>query len=44
MLSKGVTPKCLFFQLGMDYGTQNYPDETLMFSVYGAKYAERKQQ
>jgi hypothetical protein len=44
MLSKGVTPKCLFFQLGMDYGTQNYPDELLMFSVYGAKYAERKQQ
>lgn len=44
MLSKGVTPKCLFFQLGMDYGTQNFPDETLMFSVYGAKYAERKQQ
>lgn len=44
MLSKGVTPKCLFFQLGMDYGSQNFPDETLMFSVYGAKYAERKQQ
>jgi hypothetical protein len=44
MLSKGVTPKCLFFQLGMDYGTQNFPDEMLMFSVYGAKYAERKQQ
>ena len=44
MLSKGVTPKCLFFQLGMDYGTQNFPDELLMFSVYGAKYAERKQQ
>jgi hypothetical protein len=44
MLSKGVTPKCLFFQLGMDYGTQNFPDETLMFTVYGAKYAERRQQ
>jgi hypothetical protein len=44
MLSKGVTPKCLFFQLGMDYGTQNFPDELLMFSVYGAKYAERRQQ
>jgi hypothetical protein len=44
MLSKGVTPKCLFFQLGTDYGTQNFPDELLMFSVYGAKYAERKQQ
>jgi hypothetical protein len=28
----------------MDYGTQNFPDETLMFSVYGAKYAERRQQ
>jgi hypothetical protein len=44
MLQKGVTPKCLFFQLGMDYGTQNFADETLMFSVYGAKYAERRQQ
>ena len=44
MLSKGVTPKCLFFQLGMDYGTQNYADETLMFSIFGAKYAERRQQ
>jgi len=44
MLSKGVTPKCLFFQLGTDYGTQNVPDELLMFSVYGAKYAERRQQ
>lgn len=44
MLSKGVTPKCLFFQLGMDYGTQAFPDETLMFSIFGAKYAERRQQ
>lgn len=44
MLSKGVTPKCLFFQLGMDYGQQDFPDETLMFSIFGAKYAERKQQ
>lgn len=44
MLQNGVTPKCLFFQLAMDYGTQNFPDETLMFSVYGAKYAERRQQ
>ena len=44
MLQNGVTPKCMFFQLGMDYGTQNVPDETLMFSVFGAKYAERKQQ
>jgi len=44
MLQNGVAPKCLFFQLAMDYGTQNFPDETLMFSVYGAKYAERRQQ
>lgn len=44
MLQNGVTPKCLFFQLGMDYGTQNFADETLMFSIFGAKYAERREQ
>jgi hypothetical protein len=44
MLSKGVTPKCLFFQLGMDYGTQDFADEMLMFTIFGAKYAERRQQ
>jgi hypothetical protein len=44
MLQSGVTPKCLFFQLGMDYGTQDFPDETLLFSVFGAKFAERRQQ
>ena len=43
-LQNGVTPKCDNFQLCLDYGTQNSPDETLMFSVYGAKHAERKQQ
>jgi hypothetical protein len=44
MLDNGVAPKCQFFQLAMDYGTQNFPDETQMFSIYGAKFAERKQQ
>lgn len=43
-LQNGVCPKCDNFQLALDYGTQNAADETLMFSVYGAKYAERKQQ
>lgn len=43
-LQNGVCPKCDHFQLKVDYGTQNYPDELLMFSVYGAKHAERKQQ
>jgi hypothetical protein len=44
VMQSGTTGKCLFFQLGMDYGAQNYPDETLLFSIYGAKYAERRQQ
>lgn len=44
MLSKSVTPKCIFFQLGMDYGIQAAPDETLLFSVFGAKSAERRDQ
>jgi hypothetical protein len=43
-LQNGVCPKCDNFQLAIDYGTQNVPDETLMFSVYGAKHAERRQQ
>ncbi len=43
-LQNGVCPKCDNFQLKVDYGSQNVPDELLMFSVYGAKHAERKQQ
>jgi hypothetical protein len=43
-LQNGVTPKCDNFQLAIDYGTQNVPDELLKFSVYGAKHAERRQQ
>jgi hypothetical protein len=43
-LQNGVCPKCDNFQLKVDYGVQNVPDELLMFSVYGAKHAERKQQ
>ena len=43
-LQNGVCPKCDNFQLKIDYGTQNFPDELLMFSVYGAKHAERRQQ
>jgi hypothetical protein len=43
-LQNGVCPKCDNFQLAVDYGTQNAADEMLMFSVYGAKYAERRQQ
>lgn len=40
----GVCPKCDNFQLAIDYGTQNFPDEMLLFSIYGAKHSERKQQ
>lgn len=40
----GVCPKCDNFQLAIDYGSQSFHDETLMFSVYGAKHAERRQQ
>jgi len=43
-LQNGVCPKCDNFQLAIDYGTQNVQDEMLKFSVYGAKYAERRQQ
>jgi len=43
-LQNGICPKCDNFQMKVDYGRQNFPDELLMFSVYGAKHAERKQQ
>jgi hypothetical protein len=43
-MQNGVCPKCDNFQLKVDYGSQNSPDELLMFSVYGAKHAERRQQ
>lgn len=43
-LQNGVCPKCDNFQLAVDYGTQAAADETLGFSIYGAKYAERRQQ
>lgn len=43
-LQNGVAPVCDNFQLKVDYGTQNFPDELLSFSIYGAKHAERKQQ
>jgi len=40
----GNAETCDTFLLKVDYGTQNAADELLMFSVYGAKRAERKQQ
>lgn len=43
-LQNGICPKCDNFQLKVDYGTQNAPDELLTFSIYGAKHAERRQQ
>lgn len=43
-MQNGVCPKCDNFQLKIDYGSQAFGDELYMFSVYGAKYAERKQQ
>jgi hypothetical protein len=43
-LQNGMCPKCDNFQLKIDYGAQNAADEELVFSVYGAKHAERRQQ
>jgi hypothetical protein len=43
-LQNGVAPKCDNFQLKVDYGSQNAGDELLMYSIYGAKHSERKQQ
>lgn len=43
-LQNGVCPKCDNFQLKVDYGVQDFPDELLMFAIYGAKHAERRQQ
>jgi hypothetical protein len=42
-LQNGVCPRCLSFQMKIDYGTQNVADETLKFAIYGAKWAERIQ-
>jgi hypothetical protein len=44
LLQNASCPKCDHFQMKVDYGSQNVADELLMFSVYGAKHAERKQQ
>jgi hypothetical protein len=43
-MQNGVCPKCDNFQLKIDYGVQNVPDELLFFSVYGAIHKERRQQ
>lgn len=43
-LQNGEAPLCDNFQLKVDYGMQNFADELLMFAIYGAKHAERKQQ
>jgi hypothetical protein len=43
-LQNGVCPKCDNFQLKIDYGAQNAADEELVFSVYGAKHSERREQ
>lgn len=40
-LQNGLCPKCDNFQLKIDYGSQNQPDELLTFAIYGRKYAER---
>jgi hypothetical protein len=42
-LQNGVCPRCLSFQMKIDYGTQNVADEMLKFAIYGAKWAERIQ-
>jgi hypothetical protein len=43
-MQNGVCPKCDNFQLKIDYGAQDAADELLTFSVYGAKYKERRNQ
>jgi hypothetical protein len=42
-LQNGFCPKCENFQLKIDYGSQNAPDELLKFAVFGAKFGEREQ-
>jgi hypothetical protein len=42
--STAETPKCEAFQLKIDYGTQQVPDELLKFAVFGAVLKERRNQ
>jgi hypothetical protein len=43
-LQNGVTPKGDCLLLKVDYGTNSFGDELLMFSIYGRKQEERVQQ
>jgi hypothetical protein len=43
-LQNGVCPKCMHFQLLIQYATENAADELLLHTIYGAKHAERRQQ
>lgn len=42
--STAECPKCMHFQMKIDYGTQQVADELLKFAIYGAVFKERKQQ
>jgi len=42
-LQDGVCPKCTHCQIKIDWGSQNYPDELLSHTLYGAKFGERRQ-
>lgn len=43
-MQNGVCPKCMHFQLLLNYPTINAADELLAHTIYGAKHSERKQQ
>jgi hypothetical protein len=43
-LQNGVCPKCMHFQLLIQYATENAADELLLHTIYGAKHSERRQQ
>jgi hypothetical protein len=43
-MQNGVCPKCRHFQLLISWPDQDFPDELLTHTIYGAVHAERRQQ
>lgn len=43
-MQNGVCPKCMHFQMLIQYPIENAADELYTHTIYGAKHAERKQQ
>jgi hypothetical protein len=43
-LQNGVCPKCMHFQLLIQYTAINAADELLLHTIYGARHSERRQQ